>query len=116
MALAAVNVTIGQSLGGGAYSSSVKGGSIPVFAATTSVAADVATLVADGASPTQAHVNTLNTDWGTFSTAYTALNAAINGDVTVIWNGAVITSRNQLRAALQAALSAVDGGYGGLSE
>jgi len=31
----------------------------------TAVAADIATLVADGATPTQAHVTTLNTDWGT---------------------------------------------------
>jgi len=106
MALAAVNITVGQSLGGGAYSSSVKGGSIPNFATVT---ADVATLVADGASPTQAHVTTLNTD-------YTALAASINGDVTVVWNSAVVTSRNQLRAALIAALKAVEGGYGGLSE
>lgn len=106
MALAAVNITVGQSLGGGLYSSAIKGGSIPNFSAVT---ADVATLVGDGASPTQAHVNTLNTD-------YTALAGAINGDVTVIWNGAVVTSRNQLRAALLAALKAVDGGYGGLSE
>lgn len=106
MALAAVNITVGQSIGGGAYNSSVKGGSIPGFAAVT---ADVATLVADGASPTQAHVTTLNTD-------YTALAAAINGDVTIIWNGSVVTSRNQLRHALLAAIKAVEGGYGALSE
>lgn len=120
MSLAAVNVTIGQSLGGGAYSSSVKGGSVPNFATVTTdmatVSADVATLVSDGASPTQGHVNTLNTDFAALNTAYTALAGAINGDVTVVWNGAVITSRNQLRAALQAALRAVNGGYGGLSE
>ncbi len=106
MALAAVNITVGQSLGDGRYSSVTKGGSIPNFA---SVTADVATLVADGASPTQAHVTTLNTD-------YTALAGAINGDVTIIWNGAVVTKRNQLRAALQHAIKAIEGGYGGLSE
>jgi len=106
MALAAVNITIGQSLGGGAYSSTIKRGSAPNF---TSVTADVATLVADGASPTQGHVNTLNTD-------YTALAAAITGDVSVIWDGSTITSRNQLRAALRKVIEAVNGGFGGLSE
>lgn len=120
MALAAVNITIGASLGGGAYGSSVKGGSVPSFATVTTdmatVSADVATLVADGASPTQGHVTTLNTDFAALNTAYTALAAAINGDVSIVWNGAVITSRNQLRAALQTALKAVEGGYGGLSE
>lgn len=105
MALAAVNVTIGQSLGGGAYSSSVKGGSAPDFATVTT---DVATLVADGASPTQAHVTSLNT-------AYTALAAAINGDVTVVWNGATITSVSQLKAALDRALEGARSGIGALT-
>jgi len=106
MALAAVNITLGQSLGDGRYSVAVKGGSVPDFATVTT---DVATLVADGVSPTQAHVNTLNTD-------YTALTAAINGDLTVLWDGATFTKRNQLRAALKAVLAAVEGGYGGLAE
>jgi len=34
-------------------------------AALGAVIADIATLVADGATPTQAHVSTLNTDWVT---------------------------------------------------
>lgn len=106
MALAAVNLTIGQSLGDGRYSASIKGGSIPNFSAVTT---DVATLVADAASPTQAHVTTLNTD-------YAALAAAITGDVTVIWNGATITHRNQLRHVLLTLMKAVEGGYGGLAE
>ena len=120
MALAAVNITIGQSLGGGVYNSSVKGGSVPSFATVTTdmatVSADVASLVADGASPTQGHVTTLTTDFSALNTAYTALKPAISGDVSIVWDGSVITSRNQLRAALHAALAAIDGGYGGLSE
>jgi hypothetical protein len=40
-----------------------------VVAAAVTVAADVAVLVADGATPTQAHVTTLNTGWGTLNTA-----------------------------------------------
>lgn len=119
MALAAVNVTIGQSLGGGGYSSSIKSGSAPDFATVTTdmatVSTDVTTLVADGASPTQGHVTTLNTDFTALNTAYTALKAAIAGDVTIIWDGSTITGRNQLRAALRAALQAVEGGYGGLA-
>lgn len=105
MALAAVKITIGQSLGGGAYSASIKGGSVPGLAA---VVADTATLVADGATPTQGHVTTLNTD-------VTALNSALAGDVVVIWDGSTITGRNQLRAALRLALQAVEAGYGGLA-
>lgn len=105
MALAAVKITIGQSLGGGGYSSTIKGGSVPPL---SSVVTDTATLVSDGASPTQAHVTTLNTD-------VTALNAALAGDVVVVWDGSVITSRPQLRAALLLALQAVEGGYGGLA-
>lgn len=106
MAFGAVKITIGQSLGGGDYSTSVKGGAVPNLAA---VVTDTATLVADGASPTQGHVTTLNTD-------VTALNNAMAGDVVVVWDGSTITSRRQLRAALRAALKAVEGGYGGLAE
>lgn len=40
----------------------------------TTFAADLATLVADGASPTQAHVNAVNSDW-------TSLKAVIDGVV-----------------------------------
>jgi len=41
MALAAINITIGQSLGDGAYSSVIKGASVPSFAAVTADAATV---------------------------------------------------------------------------
>lgn len=106
MALAAVNITIGQSLGGGRYSSSLKGGSAPDFATVTT---NVATLVSDGATPTQGHVNTLNTN-------YTALAASIAGDVSVVWNATTITTRNQMRHALREAMRSIEGGVGGLSE
>lgn len=43
----------------------------------TAVAAAIATLVSDGASPTQGHVNTLNTAWGTFKTALDTLKAQV---------------------------------------
>lgn len=119
MALAAINVTIGQSLGGGAYSSSVKSNSVPDFSGATTdlstVSDDVATLVADGASPTQAHVTTLNTDFTAFSASYTSLAASINGDVTVVWDTTVITSIAQLRAAIERALIGARNGIGGLT-
>lgn len=43
-------------------------------AAQATVTADIATLVADGATPTQAHVNTLNTDYTAFLATLTAGN------------------------------------------
>lgn len=119
MALGAVKITIGQSLGGGEYSATIKGGAAPDIGTTTTdlatVSTDVATLVADGASPTQGHVTTLNTDLAALNTAYTALTAALGGDVVVIWDGSKITSRRQLRAALRRALEAAESGYGGLA-
>lgn len=144
MALAAVKITVGTDLGGGQYGSSINGGSVPNIAtavtdvatlvadnvAVTPVENAVATLEADGATPTQAHVTALRGVWNTLSAActahngdanamnvdVTAINAALSGDVVVIWNGSVVTHRNQLRAALRLALRAVDGGIGGLAE
>lgn len=66
------------------------------------VATDVATLVADGASPTQAHVNTLNTDW-------TAFLASASGDVVLSVNTTNVTTKNQLRAAISRILEVVNG-------
>lgn len=97
---------------------------------STAVAADVATLVADGIAPTQAHVNTLNSDWGTFLTALNAYKADVlstqtasdtavtdvgaakadtaatvaalgSGDVIVTYNGSTVTLGNEFRAALR---------------
>jgi hypothetical protein len=116
MARKSINLTLGQSLGGGKYSSSVASSDVPSFPATTTVAADVATLVADGASPTQAHVTTLNSDWGTLNTAVAAVSTAISSDMSVVWDNAKITNLNQLRAALNAALLHAQSGYGGLAE
>jgi hypothetical protein len=81
--------------------------------ATTTVAADVATLVSDGASPTQAHVNTLNTDW-------TALLAGLgpvpsNADVVLSVNTANVTSRSALRQVLLSILRKFDEGVGALA-
>lgn len=105
MAKRSLNTTIGQALGGGKYNSVNKGGGSSADYST--VTADIAVLVADGASPTQGHVNTLNTDYG-------AVSGSINtGDVTVIWDTTNITSINQLRAALDAVIFAAQSGYAG---
>ena len=50
---------------------------------TTTVATNVATLVSDGASPTQAHVTTLNTNWGTLKTAIDTWVTATNTFLSV---------------------------------
>jgi hypothetical protein len=90
---------------------------------STAVATDIATLVADGASPTQAHVNALNTAWGTFLTALTAYNTAVgtantdaataataaasavsalgSADVIILYNTTTVTRGNTFRAALR---------------
>lgn len=80
--------------------------------ATATVAADIATLVADGASPTQAHVNALNTAWGTFLTAFTAYVAAVtaldaglvDANVTLVVDTTAVTKVNQVKAALASLL------------
>lgn len=131
MARIAFGVTLGQSLGNGEFSTS--GGGLPpnLTAATTAddaagtasgtlttnVGDAVAVLVADGATPTQAHVNTLNTAWGLLATAIaaakTATAAAKTGvaakNVILDIDTAVVTTRNGVRAALRELTRAVDG-------
>lgn len=95
-----------------------------MVAAQTPAAAAMAVLVADGASPTQAHVNTMNTAYGTLATAVaamntdvgtlntdiTAANVAFGGNVQIIFDSAVITTITQLKRAFDAALQAAAGG------
>lgn len=56
------------------------------------VSAAIAVLVADGASPTQAHVTTLNT----------ALTALVAKDVVVLVNTSNVTTKNRYRDAVAA--------------
>ena len=101
MANAAVQVTIGQSLGGGAYSSSVKGFSRPD---TATILTDITTALgaAGGSHDSTAEITTVQTD-------VTVLLGTLNADVVVMWNTTNVTTKNQLRHALQQALRAVDG-------
>jgi hypothetical protein len=67
-------------------------------------ATDLATLVADGATPTQAHVTAVNNDWTTLKAAIDLLVAdvaaisagpAITGDVVVSVNGSTVLTINK---------------------
>lgn len=74
---------------------------------TATVNTDVATLVADGASPTQAHVNTLNTDWTALKAGTGAIPAQT--DVVLSFDAAVVGTKAKLRAAIEALLRIVEG-------
>jgi hypothetical protein len=117
MALAAFTATLNQSLGDGRHNVQRGGLSDPsatAAPASTTVAANIATLVADGATPTQAHVTTLNTNWGTFLTSETAYRAAVataigGADLTVLFDTSKFTTMNQVKAALDSILRAASG-------
>lgn len=131
MARIAFGCTLGQSLGEGRFSTSA-GAKTPSLTAataadtatgtasgalTTDVAAAVAVLVADGASPTQAHVNTLNTAWGLLETAIAAAKvstaaavvSAAPANVVLDIDTAVVTTQNGVRAALRSIDQALKG-------
>lgn len=63
---------------------------------------DMAQLVTDAGSPTQGHVNTMNTDFG-------AANTSINEDVVLIINTGNVTTRAQMETALQQLRFAIQG-------
>ena len=76
----------------------------------TDVAAAVATLVADGASPTQAHVTTLNNAWGLLNTAIgNAATAAAAANVVLDVDTGVVTTQNGIMAALRELMQTVKG-------
>lgn len=91
MARAGFNITVGQSLGDGRYNSSSAGNDGGAALATA-----IATAVADGATPTQAHVTAINT-------ANTAATAA---DVVVTYDATKVTGLNQLKRVLDEVLRA----------
>lgn len=131
MARIAFKCTLGQSLGNGAFNTQA-GASTPLLTSATAaddaagtasgtladdVAAAVGVLVADGASPTEAHVTTLNTAWGLLATAIAAAKtataaakvAADGPDVIVEIDDAVVTTQNGARASLLAVLHTIRG-------
>lgn len=83
---------------GGQNNAKIGGGNVD----TTAVAADVATLVADGATPTQAHVTTLAADWATLLGGYT-------GDVVISYDTTKLTTITQLKRVFDMILSVAYG-------
>lgn len=113
MAKIAVSATLGASLGEGNYNTSTGLKPDPVAAAaaapdSTALAAAMAVLVADGASPTQAHVTTADAALTTFlaaQTVYTAaVQASVAGNLVLLIDTAVLTTSNAIRACIRAAL------------
>lgn len=119
MAVTQLNITVGTLDAFGVPSAPLVkpvGDPVGTLPSTTTVDTDVSTLVADGASPTQGHVNTLNTDWSAFKTALSTYQTGVlEADVTVSFDTSAVTTRRQFVAALKAVIKAVEGGYGGLS-
>jgi hypothetical protein len=107
VALAALKITVGQALGGGAYNTSVQGGLAPDNATVLTDIAD-ALAVAAGDHDSTPEIETIEA-------SATALAGAIDANVTVVFDAAVVTTKNQLRAALRAAIQAIESGYGGLT-
>lgn len=83
-------------------------------AAQTAFEATLATLVADGASPTQAHVTAANTAYTTMKTALATVTADITAlpsvaDVIVSFNAPNVVSKNALKLALDRLRRIVEG-------
>lgn len=108
MANAAIKITVGALLDGGDYDSVIGGATVPDIA---TILTDITTALgnAGGSFDSTNDITAIQTD-------AVALTGAIDSDVAVVWDGAVVTNRRQLRAALELALKAVDAGYGGLDE
>lgn len=108
--------TIGQ---GAASSATLATAQADALALTyTAFAAALAVLVADGASPTQAHVTTANSAWTTLKTAIdlvvadvAAISAgpAISADVVLAVNGATVLTKNKLDEIMRAMRWSIEG-------
>lgn len=96
--------TAGSGLVTSAVSSAATASSAGTHGAAFTTA--LATLVADGASPTQAHVNAVNSAWTTYKAdidAATAAGAAITPDMTLyIGSLANVSDINKVRRAFRA--------------
>lgn len=145
MAIQALKITLGPARANGDYAAQGASTSQPSNASTaatetavataqassppsqTATEAAVALLEADGATPTQAHVNSLRTVWNTLVTAIGTVNtdveavrtafdalvtaaglltAAPTGNLVILYDDAVITDGNKFAAALREALNA----------
>jgi len=99
---ATINAARATAAGSGSVTAAVSAAATASSAGTHGAAftAALATLVADGASPTQAHVTAVNNAWTTYKTdidAATAAGAAITADMTLyIGNVANVASLDKL--------------------
>lgn len=110
MARLTTNVTLGlaNSVETLPYRPVISGGGStgdPANIVTTTVAADIATLVADGATPTQAHVTTLNGDWTALLALITTAKGGVSGDMCVTVDTSKVTTVSQLRALFNSILA-----------
>lgn len=76
----------------------------PDFPASTDVAAAVAVLVADAASPTEAHVTDLNDAWTPFLASETLSRA---GQLSISYDSTM--TLNQIKASVKEALVMIEG-------
>lgn len=117
MARQSIKVTLGHrdSDTPGSYSSSAGMSGTGADATTlvadqVTAAAALATLVADGATPTQAHVTAFGLTYTALAADIAALNTALSGDVQITWDSTKVTTITQLKAVFAAALQAAAGG------
>jgi hypothetical protein len=78
----------------------------PSGTGSTTTESAVATLEADGASPTQAHVTSLRAAWNTTKAQAAALGT---GGVSVFFDTATIKTKGQLKQALDAFMFRIQG-------
>lgn len=115
MARQSIKVTIGTAFGEGRLTPDANQTGAGLNATTLVAdqvlsAASLATLVADGAAPTQAHVTAFAATYTTLAADIAALNTAITGDVQITWDTTKVTTITQLKRAFDAALQAAGGG------
>lgn len=142
MAVQAIKATLGQALPNGNFNSSAGNVNDPVAALATVVDTDIVAydaaavdygtdkttfetalgvLVADGASPTEAHVTAVDAAYDDLAADYVALAAAyatlkadvalvsLSGDAVLLIDTAVVTTVNGLKAIIRSLLQIVAG-------
>lgn len=111
--MARIVITATEDANGNPSFGSASGASAPSSAAFE---AALATLVADGATPTQAHVTAVNNAYTTYKAALTAyLASGVNADVVLSVNAANVTTKNQVLVAVRAMLSRILNGTNAFS-
>lgn len=113
MARKALSITAGSTTIGSEQFGSARSDLDPVMttgyaAAKTAFEAALAVLVADGASPTQAHVTTANSTYTTFAAAMGGV--PVGRDLVVSVDLAKVSSISSLRAAFNRLLLAAEAG------